>query len=98
MTPRRKVTSYLLAAIFFAVRPASAHSWYEAACCSGIDCAPVENGVVVERDDGVHVEGFGILHEGDSRLRWSLDDEDHICASRSQPAKLLCVYRKHKSM
>ncbi len=75
---------------------ASAHSWYEPSCCSQIDCYPVEDGTVLEKSDGVHVRGFGIMTLGDPRLRWSHDDQDHICSSRA--GKLLCVYRRPKGM
>lgn len=34
-----------------------AHSWYAAACCSERDCAPVEDGVVIEKSDGVLAVG-----------------------------------------
>jgi hypothetical protein len=74
---------------------AQAHSWYEVACCHERDCVPVEDGVVVEKTDGVHVQGFGILSRSDSRLRTSRDDQDHVC---QQPGKLLCVYRKPNGM
>jgi hypothetical protein len=74
---------------------ARAHGWYELACCSGSDCAPVEDGVVVEKSDGIHVQGWGVIHPGDPRLRWSRDDRDHICA---RPGKLICIYRKPSGM
>jgi len=86
------------------ITPAGAHDWYESACCSGKDCMPVKDGVVTETADGVRVEGFGILSESDSRLRWSQDDRDHICAFNSSTfgapvtRKLQCVYRKRKFM
>ena len=73
------------------------HSWYEAACCSGIDCAPAADSVVEELADGVHVSGFGVLSYSDPRLRWSRDFEAHVCATQSAPRKLLCVYRKPKA-
>lgn len=80
---------------------ANAHDWYESACCSGKDCAPVPEGSVVETHDGIVVKGWGILSESDGRIRWSQDDRDHICARPANqwgPAKLLCVYRKRKFM
>ena len=76
---------------------AQAHGWYEPACCSGVDCAPVADSVVEELPDGVHVSGFGTLAYGDPRLRWSRDYEAHVCATLSSPRKLLCVYRKPKA-
>jgi hypothetical protein len=74
---------------------AGAHAWYEPACCSERDCAAVDDGVVVERVDGVHVKGWGVLSRTDPRLRWSRDDHDHVCA---MPEKLYCVYRKPNGM
>ena len=77
---------------------ARAHSWYEAACCSERDCVPVEEGVVVEKTDGVHVQGHGILNRMDPRLRMSRDDRDHLCIAQHSSTKLLCVYRKPNGM
>ena len=58
--------------------PALSHSWYEPACCSGVDCGPVQDGMIEERADGVHVRGYGTLSYTDARLRWSQDDRDHM--------------------
>jgi hypothetical protein len=77
---------------------ARAHSWYEVACCSERDCVPVEDGVVVEKTDGVHVQGFGILSRTDPRLRLSRDDRDHLCVAQAGATKLICVYRKPNGM
>jgi hypothetical protein len=87
----------MVAAVSFAASLAQAHSWYEPACCSGVDCAPVEDSVVEEMPDGVHVSGFGTLNYDDPRLRWSQDFEAHVCATTIAPRKLLCVYRKPKA-
>jgi hypothetical protein len=70
---------------------ACAHSWYEPACCSEGDCVPVDDGVVYEKVDGVHVQGWGVLSRTDPRVRWSRDDHDHVCAMLG---KRSCVYRK----
>ena len=85
----------VFALMMFGVYKARAHSWYEPSCCSGKDCRPVDDGHVVEKADGVHVKGWGVLNRADSRLRWSRDDRDHVCEN---PAKLLCVYRKPNGM
>jgi len=74
---------------------AHAHDWYETSCCGGSHCGPVADGVVIEGADGVTVEGFGLLSYGDTRLRWSRDDRDHLCVV---DGKLACVYRKPKDM
>lgn len=74
---------------------AHAHSWYEPQCCSDRDCREVDDGFVVEKADGVHVQGWGVLSATDPRLRWSRDDRDHVC---QEPTKLLCVYRKPNGM
>lgn len=85
----------IFAAAFVGATAAHGHSWYEDSCCSGIDCREVADGTVEERAVGVHVKGFGILSYSDPRLRWSRDDQDHLCVSISD-GKLLCVYRKPK--
>jgi hypothetical protein len=86
--------SCFLCLALFAFGPALAHSWYEAACCSGVDCHPVADGIVSERPNGdVEVQGYGVLNHADSRLRWSRDTGDHVCESPDK-RKLLCVYRR----
>ena len=72
---------------------AGAHEWYEHACCDTRHCHPVADGVVEDVNDGVKVQGHGTLHCGDPRLRWSRDNQDHVCEA---PEKLLCVYRRFK--
>lgn len=85
-------TCTAFATVAWAILPARGHSFYEPACCSERDCAPVADGVVVEKPDGVHVRGHDVLSRTDPRLRWSRDDRDHLCVSPS--SKLLCVYRR----
>jgi hypothetical protein len=70
---------------------AKSHSWYEPACCSGNDCKPVHDDDVVEKPDGVHVRGWGVLSRTDPRIRTSRDDASHIC---EMPNKLYCVYMR----
>lgn len=81
----------LIVAVFAFAGPASSHSWYESACCGGNDCQPVADEAVINAKEGVQVEGFGLLSYSDSRLRWSRDNANHICA---QGPKLNCVYRR----
>lgn len=88
-------------AVALATRPAAAHSWYDAACCSGQDCAPVETAEIEETPDGYRV----VLEPGDHPLvtrrlerlisktspdlRWSHDAGWHVCASS---ARIICLY------
>lgn len=97
----------LLFLFLTAAKPARAHEWYEAACCSGQDCKPVPDGTVTETDHGVEIKGWGVISETDPRIRWSQDDQDHLCVRPPGPAfygnfaakpKLMCVYRKRKFM
>lgn len=76
-----------------------AHMWYSTACCSARDCAPVAEGVVVGRPDGVHVQGHGILKYGDPRLLRSLDGSDHVCEIKPPHGPgLRCIYLKSLGM
>lgn len=70
---------------------AMGHGFYEPQCCSDQDCKPVHDSDVVEKPDGVHVRGWGVLHRTDPRIRTSRDDASHIC---EMPHKLFCVYMK----
>jgi hypothetical protein len=92
---RMGICASIVGLLLLSVTSARGHSWYEPSCCSGQDCAPVADGVVTENRLGVHVQGFGFLSPSDSRVRWSRDDQDHVCASGG---KLLCVYRKPSGM
>jgi hypothetical protein len=74
---------------------ARAHSWYDSECCSDTDCRPVPDEDVAERKDGVFVKGWGLLLPSDKRLRWSKDQQSHICVGS---LTLRCVYRKPNSM
>lgn len=78
--------------------PARGHEWYENACCSDRDCAPVADGTVTDKKGGVAIEGFGTLNYSDPRLRWSRDNRDHLCISSGPPQKLICVYRRFKGI
>jgi hypothetical protein len=68
--------------------------WYESMCCSNRDCHPVTDDVVKNVQGGVEVKGYGLLSYSDARLRWSRDNQNHICESLPPNQKLLCVYRK----
>lgn len=92
----RVVRTALVTSFCLSANAALSHSWYEPACCGGQDCGPVDDAVVDERRDGVHVKGFGVLSYSDPRLRWSRDFEAHVCATKGGEPKLLCVYRKPK--
>lgn len=83
------------ALLVFSVNRGWTHSWYDDSCCSTVDCAPVEDGLVEEKAGGVHVKGFGVMSYQDSRLRWSRDEKDHLCIS-TLSKELLCVYRRPK--
>lgn len=90
---------WLISALLLLSSAASAHEWYEQSCCSDSDCAPVSDGIVEDGKEGVIVKNFGILSYTDPRLRWSRDNQDHLCVSKTiWGSKLLCVYRKPKGM
>jgi hypothetical protein len=78
-------------------REASAHSFYSYECCSDRDCGPVDDAAVEERPDGYHVRGFvEVVKLGDPRLKWSPDDQDHVCARTGVAERIYCIYRRSK--
>jgi hypothetical protein len=65
--------------------PAAAHSWYPLDCCSGEDCAPVENTMWVVPAGGgtprlavTSKHGTAIVPVG-FPVRVSRDDHMHVC-------------------
>ena len=69
------------ALLFVAVAaPAGAHDWYPIECCSGYDCAPVEQTKI---SDGAELvvtskHGTGVVPETMTR-RESQDNRMHVC-------------------
>jgi hypothetical protein len=87
--------------------PAAAHSWYDPACCSDRDCAPVPDASIVAMSDGYHVTLLPgdhplirapistVVPYGDPRINWSKDARQHACVSFPRPngfQGLLCIY------
>lgn len=73
---------FLAAAILLCVIGSSfAHSWYSAACCSGLDCKPVAADDVRHNTDG----GYTYIPTGDTFTkdmeRPSQDGNFHVCVS-----------------
>lgn len=91
-----RITAAWIVLISTAMAHETKTGWnYDSACCSERHCHPVNDGVVEDKRDGVLVQGFGLMSYSDARLRWSQDNQDHLCTS---DGKLLCVYRKPKDM
>jgi len=60
---------------------ALAHSFYDAQCCSGDDCAPVPDGAVTEGPDGYTLPNGGLVPYGSPKIRFSPDGQYHWCHS-----------------
>lgn len=82
--------------------PAAAHSWYDAACCSTTDCAPIPTRAVTAAQEGWVVMLQGSDHPqidgpvvftvpyGSRRERKSQDMNFHACLRRT--GKPICLY------
>lgn len=73
-----------------------AHSWYEPACCSGQDCAPLtrESTVVPGNAGGYQVTvkpGAGTVFFPQEKVRPSQDGLYHACISLSAGTPI-CLY------
>lgn len=85
----------LIAAYFNATLPASAHSFYDAACCSNRDCEPISFDSVTESAEGwtVHYQskqGFPVMaFTPRGKERHSQDGRFHGCATST---RFLCLY------
>jgi hypothetical protein len=90
-------TALIIAALLggFLMGPAHAHDgpmgWaYDAACCSGQDCAPLPENSVIERPDGYLLKETGELIEK-AKARQGQDESYHLC--RSVYSKTIyCIY------
>lgn len=72
---------------------AQAHSWYDASCCSGQDCAPIPMRAVTVTPEGYHVRLTSAEHPhvpqgvvlervfGDDDIRLSQDGQFHACVA-----------------
>lgn len=70
------------------VTPAAAHEWYEAACCSGHDCAPIAFSRVQVNSAGFLIDGkFSVPFKD---VRRSMDGSYHACFPN--PETLRCFY------
>ena len=99
---------YVAAVAFMLSRPAAGHDapagWsYDLACCSGVDCAPIDSdrvkitpdGYVVEVGPGDHplitIPSTYVFPFDDTRVRFSPDGTYHLCVSAITQTGL-CLY------
>jgi hypothetical protein len=80
----------LVGAVLFFNAPARGHSWYDAYCCSGQDCAPVDEKRVRIVTGGYLLDGKYFIPEKDARN--SQDGDYHACFWPN-PDTLRCFYR-----
>jgi hypothetical protein len=83
------------AALFlFGVSLAMAHSFYDSACCSTIDCYPVAEGAIIEKTDGFEVVATGeFIRRDESKVRLSPDGQWHRCSHGGKTdAGTICIY------
>jgi hypothetical protein len=75
--------------------PAGAHDWYPIECCSGYDCAPVDQAELQEGDTLVVTSkhGTGIVPAAMTR-RESKDHRMHVCMRKSWDGQMrvICVF------
>jgi hypothetical protein len=77
------------------VAPASAHEWYPIECCSGYDCAPVEQTKISDVAELIVTSkhGTGVVPETMPR-RESKDHRMHVCMRPSSDGRMrvICVF------
>lgn len=70
--------------------PALCHDWYDAACCSGKDCAPIRNEFVKPVSTGYAITlGEQVFVVPYQVARPSLDERYHVCVSAGA---IRCLY------
>lgn len=92
---RRRFLLALAGAVIAGSARISAHSWYEPACCSDTDCAPLPAGASVEPVRGGYVvrmtpDGAPVFF-GYDKVRPSRDGEIHACIG-PQSGTPFCLY------
>ena len=69
-----------IALLVFAQCTAEAHEWYDADCCSEMDCRPALASEFKFYDDGIEYLPTGQRFEwGRDKLRPSQDADSHVC-------------------
>ena len=72
---------------------ARAHSWYPKSCCSDSDCTVADSMFVDQRGDNIVIAGSNrIVVPHGLRAQPSLDENIHICFSRSRTEDTTAVY------
>jgi len=83
----------LCAVIWWLVGPVFAHDWYEPACCSNKDCAPISDDEVTEMNGGFFLKTrneFVAFKD----TRQGKDDQFHLCVNQYNGTRI-CFYRKY---
>lgn len=88
--------AFLFASALMIATPASAHDWYPIECCSGYDCAPVEQAELQHGGDQLVVtskHGTGIVPSAMTR-RESKDHRMHVCMRKTWDGEMrvICVF------
>ena len=77
---------YLILSILL-VSPAKSHDWYDPACCSGMDCKPIEScSEIEETADGVKWDVYRFRKD---QIKPSQDNKCHVCIHHGIP---ICIY------
>jgi len=76
-------------AALFAATSALAHGWYDHACCSDRDCAPVPAETVTEVPGGWRLKSGEFIERGNEKK--SQDEDYHVCRVNGTGA-VLCLY------
>ena len=74
---------FILGAVW--ITDARAHSWYDASCCRGDDCAPVD--WIKKHQDGrwfARTKHGTMVFDKDISIRNSKDGKDHACLFKHQ--------------
>lgn len=82
---------------------ASAHDWYEPACCRertnyGGDCSPAKEGDVQVTPEGFYIRSYDLfVPKGSEKIHMSIDDKFHVCGypkgeNGRENSILYCLY------
>lgn len=83
--------AFLIPFLYFT--PVSAHDWYPWECCSGFDCAPVEQSQIKGIEMVVKSRNGIVTVPASFPRRESKDSRMHVCMRREDgQMKLICIF------
>lgn len=90
---RKSTVLFSILLIFFLTTSVSAHEWYDASCCSGQDCHPIDCEDIIEKGKSLFYKGWEFYN---TMIKPSKDVACHVCISNELSTEMTpvphCIY------